>query len=204
MSLEAATYINQLIVTNPEGADPKGQGDDHLRLIKATLKNTFPNIDAAVTATPAEINALVGGTALFKTGMILLWSGSIASIPTGWALCNGTAGTPNLMDKFVVGAGSSYAVGSTGGSSTHSHTVSVSGTALTVGQLPSHNHGPAIGATGFVTLGTGAGNTSGGSVIGNSPVTGSTGNGETHTHSASSNVVDTRPPYYALAYIRKT
>lgn len=204
MSLEAATYINQLVVSNPDGSDPKGQGDDHLRLIKNTLKNTFPNIDAAVTVTPAELNTLAGGTAVFKTGMILLWSGSIATIPTGWALCNGTAGTPNLMDRFVVGAGSAYAVGSTGGATTHLHAISVAGTALTVGQLPPHNHGPEAGAASFITGGTGAGNTTGGSNIGGSLTTGYTGSGEAHTHSASADTRDHRPPYYALAYIRKT
>ena len=84
MSLEAATYVNQLVISNPDGADPKGQGDDHLRLIKNTLKNTFPNLDNVVNATPAELNSLIGGTAIFKTGMSLLWSGSIATIPVSY------------------------------------------------------------------------------------------------------------------------
>ena len=48
--------------------------------------------------------------------MIMIWSGSAASIPVGWALCNGGNGTPNLQDRFVVGAGSAYGVGVTGGS----------------------------------------------------------------------------------------
>jgi len=48
-------------------------------------------------------------------GTIAIWSGSVASIPSGWYLCNGANGTPNLRDRFVVGAGSSYAVGATGG-----------------------------------------------------------------------------------------
>jgi microcystin-dependent protein len=67
----------------------------------------------------------------FVTGMILLWSGSIASIPSGWALCNGTSGTPDLRDRFVVGAGNTYAVGATGGSTTRS---------LIEANLPSHTH----------------------------------------------------------------
>jgi hypothetical protein len=49
-------------------------------------------------------------------GGIIMWSGSVASIPTGWSLCNGANGTPNLQDKFIVGAGSGYAVAATGGS----------------------------------------------------------------------------------------
>jgi hypothetical protein len=67
---------------------------------------------------------------VFVTGMIILWSGSIASIPSGFALCDGTSGTPDLRDKFIVGAGSTYAVDATGGSAdatlpTHTHTNTV-------------------------------------------------------------------------------
>lgn len=200
MSLESATYVNQLVVANPDGADPKGQGDDHLRLIKNTLKNTFPNLNAAVTVTPAELNSLGGGNAIFKTGMILLWSGSIETIPAGWALCNGTAGTPDLRDRFIVGSGGAYGVGSTGGTTTHSHTISVAGTALDVSQIPPHTHtiwrGKAV--TNTSTSGIGGDNMS---FDGTSS---STGSGATHTHGASSNVVDNRPPYFALAYIRKS
>jgi hypothetical protein len=53
--------------------------------------------------------------ATFSSGMILLWSGSVASIPSGWVLCNGSSGTPDLRDRFIVGAGSTYAVNATGG-----------------------------------------------------------------------------------------
>jgi hypothetical protein len=63
MGLESATYISQLVATNPVGAtDPTAQGDDHIRLIKATLQNTFPNINAAVNASDEELNQLVGVT----------------------------------------------------------------------------------------------------------------------------------------------
>lgn len=204
MSLESATYVKQLVSSNPDGADPKGQGDDHLRLIKLTLLNTFPNLDAAVTVTPAELNAVAGGTNLFKPNMILLWSGTIATIPTGWVLCNGTAGTPDLRDRFVVGAGGTYAVNSTGGATSHNHAITVFGTALTTAMLPPHSHDAPPGTGGFVTLGTGSGNTVGGSTLGTSPSTGLTGSGATHNHTASSAVSDNRPPYWALAYIMKT
>lgn len=49
MGLEAATYIQDLVVTNPSGGDQKAQGDDHIRLIKSVLKNTFPGATAALT-----------------------------------------------------------------------------------------------------------------------------------------------------------
>lgn len=56
MGLEAATYINQLIGTNPTGSDPASSADDHLRLIKSALLNTFPNLSAPVTASAATLN----------------------------------------------------------------------------------------------------------------------------------------------------
>lgn len=62
MALETGTYISDLVATNPTSSDPKSQGDDHLRLIKSTLQNTFPNVKGAVTPTQSELNALVGAT----------------------------------------------------------------------------------------------------------------------------------------------
>lgn len=53
--------------------------------------------------------------------MIVIWSGAIVDIPAGWALCNGANGTPDLRDKFIVGAGTTYAVGAAGGNNTHLH-----------------------------------------------------------------------------------
>jgi hypothetical protein len=49
------------------------------------------------------------------SGGIIMWSGSISSIPSGYYICDGSNGTPNLKDSFVVGAGNTYAVGNTGG-----------------------------------------------------------------------------------------
>lgn len=66
MGLESATYINGLVETNPTSSDNANQGDNHLRLIKAAIKATFPNITGPVTATQATLNApylpLGGGT----------------------------------------------------------------------------------------------------------------------------------------------
>ena len=62
MGLETATYINGLVVTNPASGDVVSQGDDHIRLIKSALKNTFPNITGAVTATHTELNYVDGVT----------------------------------------------------------------------------------------------------------------------------------------------
>lgn len=133
MPLETATFVNELVETNPVNTDSVRQGDDHIRLIKSTLKATFPNITGALTGTTADFN-----NGQIPIGGIILWSGSIASIPTGWALCNGASGTPNLQDRFVVGAGGAYAVGATGGADT---------VALTTAQLPAHTHGDGTLAT---------------------------------------------------------
>lgn len=63
MGLEVATYIHELVASNPIGAsDPKSQGDDHLRLIKSTLQNTFANVDGPVTSSHTELNILDGAT----------------------------------------------------------------------------------------------------------------------------------------------
>lgn len=68
---------------------------------------TYDNLYGIIGASPSVSAVPAGG--------IIMWSGSIASIPTGYVLCDGTNGTPNLKDSFVVGAGSTYAVGNTGG-----------------------------------------------------------------------------------------
>ena len=116
-------------------------------------------------------------------GGIIMWSGATNNIPTGWALCDGQNGTPNLQDKFIVGAGSTYAVDATGGSAdatlvSHTHNLL-------------YNHGSFGGSSGAVTPRSG-----------NTPVTpGISGRVSTEGSSATNANL---PPYYALAYIIKT
>ena len=62
MALESTTYIDGLVTTNPTGTDPRSQGDDHLRLVKSTLRSTFPNVAGAMTATHTELNLIDGYT----------------------------------------------------------------------------------------------------------------------------------------------
>jgi microcystin-dependent protein len=90
---------------------------------------TAPTAAVGTNTTQLATTAFV--QAALPTGVILLWSGSIVSIPSGWALCDGTSGTPDLRDRFVVGAGTSYAVGNTGGANT---------VTLDTTQIPSHTH----------------------------------------------------------------
>ena len=72
--------------------------------------------DDAVTA--AKVENAINTTLEFvvPAGGIIMWSGATNAIPSGWALCDGNNGTPNLTNKFVIGAGNSYAVNATGGS----------------------------------------------------------------------------------------
>jgi hypothetical protein len=125
MGLEVATYINGLVTSNPAGTDDRSQGDDHIRLIKSVLKNTFPNLDGAITITDEQINSIATPGIINFPGMIVLWSGSIANIPNGWKLCNGV-GTisngdpvPNLVDRFIIGSATNSGglnnIGTTGG-----------------------------------------------------------------------------------------
>ena len=72
------------------------------------------------------------GNALLPAGVIMMWWGSVSSVPGGWVLCDGTNGAPDLRDRFVVGAGSSYSPGDTGGAGT---------VTLTEAQMPAHGHG---------------------------------------------------------------
>jgi len=125
MALETGTYINSLNAANPAATDALSSADDHLRLIKSTIKATFPNVTGAVTATHTTLNSVI-----VPSGGIIIWSGAESAIPTGWVLCNGSNSTPDLRDKFVMGAGTT-AVNTTGG--TNSLTIATA-------NLPSHTH----------------------------------------------------------------
>ena len=88
----------------------------------------------ADTGLQNQINALKTNTNLaFVTGMIMMWSGTAGNIPSGWALCDGSNGTPDLRNRFIIGAGSSYVVRQTGGATSQSVT-------LTTNNLPKHSH----------------------------------------------------------------
>lgn len=138
--------------------------------------------------------------ATIPTGLISLWSGSIGSIPVGWYLCDGTNGTPDLRDRFIVGAGTTYAVTATGGSAdsvivSHTHTATVTD--------PGHFHNYqyvsfplGVSYVGYATDPTPS--------YSSQPTTTSTtgitvANSSTGVSGTNANL----PPYYALAYIMK-
>jgi hypothetical protein len=158
-------------------------------------------------ATTAFVQSIAGAS--FPSGGIIMWSGSIASIPTGWYLCNGTNGTPDLRNKFIVGAGSTYAVAATGGTAdaivvSHTHSVTVN--------QNDHSHGNVTQYGNPITrMGSGTGRESGtspNSALGKSD-NGSNTDGASAdisvslSSTGSSGTNQNLPPYYALAYIMK-
>jgi hypothetical protein len=180
---------------------------------------TYDNLYGIIGATPPAATPI-------PAGGIFLWSGSIGSIPAGYVLCNGSNGTPDLRDKFIVGAGSTYAVDATGGSAnaivvTHDHTFSA-----TTSSAADHQHAMAGGTYNGANTGTldgtetlKIGDNQGGNqnqylLYGTaSPATlGLSGAAGSHTHTVSgttssagnSGTNANLPPYYALCYIMKT
>ena len=103
MALETGTYIDSLNASNPAATDALSQADDHLRLIKSTVKATFPNVSGAVTATHTELNIVDGLTA--STSEINLLNGLTAS-PSELNILDGvtsTAAEINLLDGSTAG-----------------------------------------------------------------------------------------------------
>jgi len=151
------------------------------------LIGTYDNIAGILTQIPSTSPTI-------PSGCIIIWSGSVGSIPSGYVLCNGSNGTPDLRNSFVLGAGNSYTVGQVGGSTdaivvSHTHTVTDPGHLHNIASSGSGtiaNDSP-VGATGASTATT-ASATTGISLV-------SAGTSGTNAN---------MPPYYALAYIQKT
>lgn len=177
---------------------------------KAPLASpAFTGVPTAPTASAGTNTTQVATTAFVITngvpaGAILLWSGSVASVPSGWNLCDGTNGTPDLRNRFVVGAGSTYAVDATGGSAdaivvSHTHTATVTD--------PGHNHSglytPAasIGASGVSSRYKTVDDQQ--NVNDSFTSTNTTGISVSNSTEGSPGTNANLPPYYALAYIMK-
>jgi hypothetical protein len=174
---------------------------------------TAPTATAATNTTQLATTAFVQ-TALasaFSTGMIMMWSGTIATIPTGWVLCNGSNSTPDLRNRFVIGAhtdsaGVAYSTvtGSntqTGGTKdaavvSHTHTATVSD--------PGHAHSLVAGLTGSDLVGGGSNQIYTRTTSASTTGTASTGISVSNSTEGSSGTNANLPPYYALAFIMKT
>jgi hypothetical protein len=169
-----------------------------LQTSTGTLLGTYDNIYGIV-----GVQTAVGTT--IPTGMINLWYGAIGSVPSGWYLCDGANGTPDLRDRFVVGAGSTYSVAATGGATdaivvSHTHTATSTSTVTD----PGHSHTadqPSAGSTaanGGIYYGQGGNRATGTSVTSITVATATT-NASAGVSGTNANL----PPYYALAYIMK-
>lgn len=159
-----------------------------------------------LTNTEMDTNLTNLNGATVPSGGIIMWSGAIVNIPTGWFLCDGNNGTPDLRNRFLVGAGSTYAVGATGGSAdaivvSHTHTASVTD--------PGHTHTTTFNAS---SLGhaQGGGTNPLTTTVPFSPTTqnytsasNTTGISVANSTTGSSGTNANLPPYYALAYIMK-
>jgi microcystin-dependent protein len=170
-----------------------------------TTIQTYDNLYGIIGTQPAT-----GAT--IPSGLISMWSGSIGSIPSGWYLCDGSNGTPNLTDRFIIGAGSTYAVNGTGG---------VSSVTLTTSNMPAHTHAATVTDPGHShTLSISGGSSITG--LGGSGASGwqGTNTGVTYVSTSGTNSSTTGVtvanasngsgtsfsilnPYYALAFIQK-
>lgn len=200
--------------------------------LPSNLNNAQRQVMADLATDLARANGSQEGLATgvsfaLPRGFIGMWSGSLAAIPDGWAICDGTNGTPDLKDKFIVATGATYtAIGATGGQNSvtlteanipaHDHNISASAT------LPNHVHSAGT----YVASNTSPINRINEEGSNNEPraytststssvsVTGKSGNPTTNPAiaitasadtygSATPTAIDNRPAYYALAFIMK-
>ncbi len=157
----------------------------------AQASGNFPVAGNQTVAGNLSVSGVISGYGSVPVGTIVMWSGS--TVPDGWALCNGQTvngvRTPNLQNKFIVGAGDEYSIGATGGEKTHK---------LTIAEMPSHNHeykfkGADLGGAWdsdnyFYNQSNEYDNNN------NTRETEFTGGNQPH---------ENRPPYYALSYIMR-
>ena len=149
-----------------------------------------PSTNRLTAGSFAGDGSALTGVDSFVSGMIIMWNSTVASIPTGFVLCDGNNNTPDLRGRFVVGhhpSNGDYDVDDTGGAES---------VTLNLNQIPSHTHS----YVGHTYPGSGPEqNQSGGpedrTSFNVNKTTGSAGGGQAH---------ENRPPYYALCYIMKT
>jgi hypothetical protein len=176
------------------GNDGAGSGCDADLMYKSTGNIHYSDL------------ATLGAT----TGVIAMWEGAVGTVPSGWHVCDGTSGTIDLRDQWVIGAGSTYAVGASGGSATRSDsdTITVASHVLTTSECPEHSHtltdyyADTIKHTEVLYYGQ--------YIYKQATLTGTlatTGGGLGHGHTSSACVkssVENKPPSVALYYIQKT
>ena len=186
--------------------------DQFVSFFGASSGNQPNRVDADFTYNPSTNTLKVGNivdssgnASAFVTGMIILWYGDTSNIPGGFVLCDGQNSTPDLRDRFIIGAGDNFNAGNTGGN--NSITLSTS-------NLPSHRHfvvsnsfggqnrtNSNVSANNQVAKGTGAGNLY---ESYNLASTGSNASAGRSSSVGSGTAIDNKPLYHALCYIMKT
>ena len=198
--------------TKGEQGDP-GPAGTATPATKTTIGGVIIGDNINVTA-----NGCISVIGLVPVGGIVAFSGTFSrrnpidmktkKVMTGWCLCDGTAtnglAVPDLRDRMIMGAGTTYQTGSKGGAATHTHSVSgtVGATTLTVAQLAKHTHTVNAGGSMLVDVWNRESPTSSSASV----TTSATGSSSAHTHSltgAKSGSASSLPPYYALAYIMR-
>ena len=179
----------------------------------ATVTTTVASGATGTTQAVGTNNTTLATTAFVQAaipaGVILMWSGSIASIPSGWVLCNGSSGTPDLRNRFIVGAGSTYAVNATGGTAdavvvSHSHSFSGNALGTHAHEMSFHQTQKSNNATPFMLSSPINGENNNGTLtLSTTNVSAGTPSGSISTEGVSG-TNQNLPPYYALAYIMKT
>jgi hypothetical protein len=199
-----------------------GSSDTTTYLTAATVGGTVDNIGGQIVVRSGTGGFSAGivtattfvGNGTIPVGGIIMWSGAVTSIPSGWAICDGTNSTPDLRNRFIVGASSGtgdatypgLSAGASGGSAdailvSHSHTATSTSTVTD----PGHRH-----RTNGQTAQQGAASPIGSGSIENGPLTSSSTTGITVSTSTtistegSSATNANLPPYYALAFIMRT
>jgi len=163
---------------------------------------------AAIAVNTAAIAAIEG----VPTGTIVMWSGLLSAIPSGWVLCDGTGGTPNLIATFIRGVSTDATdPGSTGGADTVTLTGAESG-------LVSHSHSSSVSDPGHThSVSNGSATSTPGVYFRNTASTGASYSLNTASSttgisvsvgtagpSAASSAHENMPSYYELAYIQKS
>jgi hypothetical protein len=201
---------DSLLVGNPDkivkGSEIDTEFNNIATAVSSKANYASPNLTGIPTAptAPQGTNTSQLATTAFvfansvPVGAIILWSGSTGTIPSGYSLCDGSNGTPNLRDRFIVGAGTAYAVGALGGSKdavvvSHNHTVTDPGHTHT---LPLQQE--STDDIDYTNTGTNYVSSRSNTLTSVSATT-----GITLATAGESGTDKNLPPYYALAYIMR-
>lgn len=222
------TLTGDLNFAGNEARDARLTGDTVMvggQLVGTAIRGTEDDGSNEIVVPSDGSKATAGGSPILTAddgiaeqmpvGAIIMWYGSLGSLPTGWQLCDGSNGTPDMRGAFPRGAGGAYILGGSGGSATasgntgagggHTPTGSVDGHALTEDEMPSHSHGilGTNSTSGVVDENFHGGNMNGVPAVYNAggteshrstssagnPLTEAKGGGNAHSHSLTMNAV---------------